>query len=91
IGVTGELYIAGEGMARGYIGKADTTADRFIPDPFSKEGGRLYRSGDLTRWREDGTVEFVGRVDHQVKLRGYRIELGEIEAALLQLEGVGEA
>ncbi|MCP5810377.1 AMP-binding protein, partial [Klebsiella pneumoniae] len=61
IGVTGELYIAGEGMARGYIGKADTTADRFIPDPFSKEGGRLYRSGDLTRWREDGTVEFVGR------------------------------
>ncbi|MBA8879383.1 non-ribosomal peptide synthetase [Phyllobacterium myrsinacearum] len=91
VGVTGELYIAGEGMARGYIGKADTTADRFIPDPFSKEGGRLYRSGDLTRWREDGTVEFVGRVDHQVKLRGYRIELGEIEAALLQLDGVGEA
>ncbi len=91
IGVTGELYIAGEGMARGYIGKPETTADRFIPDPFSKEGGRLYRSGDLTRWREDGTVEFVGRVDHQVKLRGYRIELGEIEAALLQQNGVGEA
>ncbi|PSH61791.1 non-ribosomal peptide synthetase [Phyllobacterium sophorae] len=91
IGVTGELYIGGEGMARGYIGKPDTTADRFIPDPFSKEGGRLYRSGDLTRWREDGTVEFVGRVDHQVKLRGYRIELGEIEAALLQHDGVGEA
>ncbi|MHC1551247.1 non-ribosomal peptide synthetase [Phyllobacterium sp. K27] len=91
VGVTGELYIAGEGMARGYIGKPDITADRFIPDPFSKEGGRLYRSGDLTRWREDGTVEFVGRVDHQVKLRGYRIELGEIEAALLQQDGVGEA
>ena len=91
IGVTGELYIAGEGMARGYIGKPDTTADRFIPDPFSKKGGRLYRSGDMTRWREDGTVEFVGRVDHQVKLRGYRIELGEIEAALLEQEGVGEA
>ena len=91
IGVTGELYIGGEGMARGYIGKPDITADRFIPDPFSKEGGRLYRSGDLTRWREDGTVEFVGRVDHQVKLRGYRIELGEIEAALLQQDGVGEA
>jgi amino acid adenylation domain-containing protein len=91
IGVTGELYIAGEGMARGYIGKPDTTADRFIPDPFSKEGGRLYRSGDLTRWRKDGTVEFVGRVDHQVKLRGYRIELGEIEAALLQQDGIGEA
>jgi amino acid adenylation domain-containing protein len=91
IGVTGELYIGGEGMARGYIGKPDTTADRFIPDPFSKDGGRLYRSGDLTRWREDGTVEFVGRVDHQVKLRGYRIELGEIEAALLEQDGVGEA
>jgi amino acid adenylation domain-containing protein len=91
IGVTGELYIAGEGMARGYIGKPDITADRFIPDPFSKESGRLYRSGDLTRWREDGTVEFVGRVDHQVKLRGYRIELGEIEAALLQQPHVGEA
>ncbi|MBB3649591.1 amino acid adenylation domain-containing protein [Rhizobium sp. BK619] len=91
IGVTGELYIGGEGIARGYLGKPDTTADRFIPDPFSKEGGRLYRSGDLTRWREDGTVEFVGRVDHQVKLRGYRIELGEIEAALLQQPGVGEA
>ncbi|MCX8280366.1 amino acid adenylation domain-containing protein [Phyllobacterium sp. 0TCS1.6C] len=91
IGVTGELYIGGEGVARGYIGKADITADRFIPDPFSNEGGRLYRSGDLTRWREDGTVEFVGRVDHQVKLRGYRIELGEIEAALLQDRSVGEA
>lgn len=91
IGVTGELYIGGEGIARGYLGKPDTTADRFIPDPFSKEGGRLYRSGDLTRWRDDGTVEFVGRVDHQVKLRGYRIELGEIEAALLQQPGVGEA
>ncbi|MEZ2126401.1 MULTISPECIES: amino acid adenylation domain-containing protein [unclassified Sinorhizobium] len=91
IGVTGELYIGGEGIARGYLGKPDTTADRFIPDPFSPEGGRLYRSGDLTRWREDGTVEFVGRVDHQVKLRGYRIELGEIEAALLQQAGVGEA
>ncbi|KZS55141.1 amino acid adenylation domain-containing protein [Rhizobium sp. BK591] len=91
IGVTGELYIGGEGVARGYLGKPDTTADRFIPDPFSSEGGRLYRSGDLTRWRDDGTVEFVGRVDHQVKLRGYRIELGEIEAALLQQPGVGEA
>ncbi|WP_431323507.1 non-ribosomal peptide synthetase [Rhizobium sp. YTU87027] len=91
IGVTGELYIGGEGVARGYLGKPETTADRFIPDPFAKDGGRLYRSGDLTRWREDGTVEFVGRVDHQVKLRGYRIELGEIEASLLQQPGVGEA
>lgn len=91
IGVTGEIHIGGEGLARGYLGKPDTTADRFIPDPFSQEGGRLYRSGDLGRWREDGTVEFVGRVDHQVKLRGYRIELGEIEAALLQQTGIGEA
>ncbi|HBF29912.1 amino acid adenylation domain-containing protein [Rhizobium sp.] len=91
IAVTGEIYIGGEGLARGYLGKPDTTADRFIPDPFSETGGRLYRSGDLGRWRDDGTIEFVGRVDHQVKLRGYRIELGEIESVLLQQTGVGEA
>ncbi|SON56670.1 Linear gramicidin synthase subunit B [Hartmannibacter diazotrophicus] len=95
IGVTGELYLGGEGVARGYFGKPGVTADRFVPDPFGplfgEEGGRLYRSGDLTRWREDGTVEFVGRVDLQVKLRGFRIELGEIEAALLAEDGVGEA
>ncbi|GLR83539.1 non-ribosomal peptide synthetase [Bradyrhizobium iriomotense] len=90
IGVTGELYLGGEGVARGYVGRPGITADRFVPDPFSAEGGLLYRSGDLTRWRDDGTVEFVGRVDHQVKLRGYRIELGEIEAALVEQPGVGE-
>ena len=90
IGVTGELYLGGEGIARGYVGRPGTTADRFVPDPFSIDGGRLYRSGDLTRWREDGAVEFVGRVDHQVKLRGFRIELGEIEAALVEQSGVGE-
>ncbi|WP_020186872.1 non-ribosomal peptide synthetase [Methylopila sp. 73B] len=91
IGVTGELYLGGEGVARGYLGRPGVTADRFMPDPFSPEGGRLYRSGDMTRWREDGSVEFVGRVDHQVKLRGFRIELGEIEAALLAQDGVGES
>ncbi|GLK57365.1 amino acid adenylation domain-containing protein [Methylopila capsulata] len=91
IGVTGELYLGGEGVARGYLGRPGVTADRFMPDPFSAEGGRLYRSGDMTRWREDGSVEFVGRVDHQVKLRGFRIELGEIEAALLAQDGVGES
>ncbi|TDT93701.1 amino acid adenylation domain-containing protein [Azorhizobium sp. AG788] len=90
IGVTGELYIGGDGVARGYVNRPGATAERFIPDPFGADGGRLYASGDLARWREDGTVEFVGRVDHQVKLRGYRIEPGEIEAALRTLPGVSE-
>jgi len=83
VGVKGEIYIGGEGVARGYWRRPDLTAERFVPDPFSEiGGGRLYRAGDLGRYREDGTIEYLGRTDHQVKLRGYRIELGEIESVL---------
>jgi len=83
IGATAELYIGGDGLARGYLGRAGMTADRFIPDRFSaKTGARLYRTGDLARYRDNGEIEFLGRKDNQVKIRGYRIELGEIEAVL---------
>src|SRR5947209_2695025 len=89
VGVAGEIYIGGAGVARGYLNRPDMTEKRFLKDPFAKEeGARMYRSGDLARWRPDGTIEFIGRNDSQVKIRGYRVELGEIEAMLQQQSGV---
>ena len=91
IGVPGELYLGGVQLARGYLNRPELTAERFVPDHLHQDGGRLYRTGDLARWLPDGTVEYLGRLDHQVKLRGYRIELGEIESALAQHPQVREA
>lgn len=92
IGVAGQLYLEGAGLARGYLGHPDLTAERFTPSSFSTEpGARLYATGDLARYRTDGEIEFLGRIDHQVKVRGYRIELGEIEAVLAQHPGVSSS
>ncbi|WP_213781837.1 non-ribosomal peptide synthetase, partial [Caballeronia sp. dw_276] len=91
LGVVGELHIGGVGLARGYLNRADLSAERFVPDPFGEPGSRMYRTGDLASYRPDGNIDYVGRIDHQIKVRGFRVEPGEIEAALATHALVREA
>jgi len=91
VGIPGELFIAGDGLARGYLNNAELTSQRFLVDEFSSEGGRMYKTGDLAKYLPDGNIEFLGRTDHQIKIRGFRVELGEIEVVLGQHEAVEQA